>query len=134
MPLVTGRISSEDALKMGEPEEGVSPTIDAGLRLPLAFTPFGGVSLDGVEDGENVFPLEPRLPTLDGRDGGLTMGVRVVDELLECRFDCWQSVRGRSRPTMSNRPCTLDMAAALVVSNSSPSSLSFRERAAGVGA
>lgn len=95
MPLVTGDISSEDALEREEPDEGVSPTTDAGLRLPLVFIPFNGASFEGVVDGENVFPLELRLPTLDGRDGGLTMGVRVDDEPLECRFDCWQSVRRR---------------------------------------
>lgn len=134
MPLVVGDISSDDMLEGGEPDAGPSPTIDAGLCLPLAFTPFSGVSFEGVMDGENVFPLEPRLPTLDGRDGGLTTGVRGADKFLECRFGCWQSVRRRLRPTMNDRPCTLDMAAAVVVSDSSPPSSSFRERAVGVGA
>lgn len=126
MPLITRGVSPQDAL-----EGGVSPTIDAGLFLPLDFTPFNGVSFGGVGGGENVFPfpLETRLPTLDGRDGGLTMGGRVTDKFLECRFGCWQSVRRRLRPTMNDRPCTLDMAAAVVVSNSSSPSLSFRERA-----
>jgi hypothetical protein len=107
-------------------------TTDAGLRLPLVFAPFNCVSFEGVVDGEDVFPLEPRLPTLDGRDGGLTMGVNVADKVLECRFGCWQSVRRRLRSTMNDRPCTLDMAPAVVVSDSSPPSLSFRERAVGV--
>ena len=84
MPLVTGEISEPENVLEG----GVSPTIDAGLSLPLAFTPFNGVSFEGVVDGENVFPLELKLPTLDGRDGGLIMGVRVADKFLECRFDC----------------------------------------------
>lgn len=77
----------------GGSNEGVSPTIDFGLRFPLTLTPFNGVSLEGVEDGENVVPLEPRLPTLDGRDGGLTIGANVADKFLEWRFDCWQSVQ-----------------------------------------
>ena len=85
MPLVTGGGSSEDAVEGGESDEG-NPTIDAGLGLPLAFTPLGGVSFEGVVGGGNVFPLVPRLPTLDGRDGGLTMGAGVVDKVLECRF------------------------------------------------
>ena len=44
-------------------------------------------SFEGVVDGEKVFSLEPRLPTLDGRDGELTIGARVADKFLECRFD-----------------------------------------------
>lgn len=79
---------SEDAVG-GELDEGVSPVIEAGLRLPLTFTPFNGMSLEGVVDGENVLPLEPRLPTLDGRGGGLTIGARVADKFLECRFDLY---------------------------------------------
>lgn len=73
-------------MESGESNEGVSPTIDVGLRFPLTLTPFNGVSFEGVEDGENVVPLEPRLPTLDGRDGGLTIGTSVADEPLEWRF------------------------------------------------
>jgi len=30
---------------------------------------------ESVVDGENVFSSEPRLPTLDGRDGGLAVGL-----------------------------------------------------------
>lgn len=83
-------VSSEDRLEGGEPEEGTNPltTIDAGLRLPLALIPFNCISFGGAVGGEGVFPLEPMLPTLDGRDGGLTMGVNVADKVLECRFDC----------------------------------------------
>ena len=88
VPFVKGGVSSEDAVEGRESDEGVVPTIDAGLRLPLVFTPFKVASFEGVVDGENVFPLEPRLPTLDGRDGGLTIGARVADKFLECRFDC----------------------------------------------
>jgi len=134
MPLVAGGGSSEDAVEGGESDGGVNPTIDAGLCLPLVFTPFSSVSFEGVVGDENVFPLEPRLPTLDGRDGGLTMGARETDEFLECRFDFSQSVRRRLRPTLSDRPCTPDTAAVVVGSGSSPPSLSFRERAVGVGA
>ena len=134
IPLATGGISSEDAVEGGESDEGVSPTIDAGLRLPFAFTPFDTVSFEGVVDGENVFPFELRLLTLDGRDGGLTMGVKVADKPLECRFDCWKSVRRRSLSTLSDRPCKLGMAQVVVASDSSPPSLSFRERAVSVGA
>jgi len=134
MPLVAGGGSSEDAVEVGESDGGVNPTIDADLCLPLVFTPSSGVSFEGVVDGENVFPLEPRLLTLDGRDGGLTMGARVADKFLECRFDFSQSVRRCLWPTLSDRPCTPDMAPAVVRSGSSPPSLSFRERAAvGVG-
>lgn len=86
MPFVAGGVSSEDAVEGRKSEESVSPAIDAGLRLPLVLTPFNGESFEGVVDSENVVSLEPRLPTLDGRDGGLTMG--VADKFLECRFDC----------------------------------------------
>ena len=135
MPLVAGGGSSEDAVEGGESDGGVGPTIDADLRLPLVFTPFNGVSFEGVVDGENVFPLELRLLTLDGRDGGLTIGAGVAEKFLECRFDFSQSVRRRLWPTLSDRPCTLDMAPAVVGSGPSPPSLSFQERAAfGVGA
>ena len=85
MPLVTGGGSSEDAVEGGESDEG-NPTIDVGLGFLLVSTPFGGVSFEGVVDGGNVFPLVPRLPTLDGRDGGLTMGAGVTEKVLECRF------------------------------------------------
>ena len=89
MPFVVGGISSEDAVEGREFDEGVDPTIDAGLCFPLTFAPFNCVSFAVVEDNENLDPLEPRLPTLDGRDGGLTIGVSVADKFLECRFDCW---------------------------------------------
>jgi len=69
----------------GESDEG-NPTIDVGLGLPLASTPFGCVSFEGAVDGGDVFPFVPRLPTLDGGDGGLTMGAGVSDKVLECRF------------------------------------------------
>ena len=85
MPFVTGGGSSEDAIEGGESDEG-NPIVDVGLGLPLVFTPFSGVSFEDVVDGGNVFPLIPRLPTLDGRDGGLTMGAGVTDRVLECRF------------------------------------------------
>jgi len=85
MPLVTGGGSSEDEVEGGESDEG-NPTIDVGLGLPLVFTPFSGVFLEAVMDGGNVFPLVPRLPTLDEREGGLTMGAGVSDKVLECRF------------------------------------------------
>lgn len=68
--MVTGEISSE-----GEFEGKVTPTIDVGLCLPFGLTPFNGGSFEDVVDGDGVFPFELRLPTLDGRDGGLTMGV-----------------------------------------------------------
>ena len=130
MPLVVGGGSSEDAVEGGELDGGVNPTIDADLRFPLVFTPFNGVSFEGVVDGENVFPLEPRLLTLDGRDGGLTMGATVADKFLECRFGFSQSVRRRLWPTLSDRPCTPGMAPVVVGSGSSPPSSSFLERAA----
>jgi hypothetical protein len=133
--LVAGGGSSEDAVEGGESGGGVNPTIDADRGLPLVFTPFGDVSLGGVVGGENLFPLEPRLLTLDGRDGGLAIGVRVADKFLECRFGFSQSVRRRLWPTGSDRPCTPDRAPAVVGSGSSPPSLSLRERAGvGVGA
>jgi hypothetical protein len=126
MPLVTGGGSSEDAVEGGESGGGVNPTIDVDRGFPLVFTPFNDVSFGDVVGGENVFPLEPRLPTLDGRDGGLTIGAGVADKFLECRFDFSQSVRRRLWPTLSDRPCTPDMAPAVVGSGSSPPSL-FRE-------
>lgn len=133
VPFVKGGESSEDAVEGGGSGEGVSaPTIDAGLCLPLVFTPFNGVSFEGVVDDESVFPLEPGLPTLDGRDGGLTMGAVVTEKFLECRFDFWQSVRRRLWPTLSDRPCTPDMVVVVIGSDSSPPSL-FGERAVGVG-
>ena len=95
MPLVAGGRSSDDTVEGRESDEGVNPAIDAGLCLPLVFTPFNGVSFEGVVGGENMFPLEPRLPTLAGRDGGLTMGAKVTDKFLECRFGFSQSVRRR---------------------------------------
>ena len=121
MPLVAGEVSSEDVVEGGESEEGlgVNPAIDAGLRLPFVFSPFNRASFVGVVD-ERVFLLEPRLSTLDGRDGGLTMGTAVVDKFLERRLDFSQSVRRRLRPTMGNRPCTPDMAPAVVGSDPLP--------------
>jgi len=63
------------------------------------------------------------------------MGAMETDEFLECRFDFSQSVRRLLQPTLSDRPCTPDMAAVVVGSGSSPPSLeSFRERAIGVSA
>lgn len=73
----------------GESGGGVNPTIDGGLCLPLVFTPLSGASFGGVGGGEGVLPLERKLTTLDGRDGGLAMGGKVADEPLECRFGCW---------------------------------------------
>ena len=131
MPLVTGGESLGDRVGGGESGEGVSPTVDVSLCLPLVFTPFNSVSFEGVVDGGNVFPLEPRLPTLDGRDGGLTMGAWVTDKFLECRFGFSQSVQRRLQPTLSDRPCTPDMVPVAVGSGSSPPSLSFRKSAVG---
>ena len=85
MPLVTGGGSSEDAAEGGESDEG-NPIVDVSLGLPLVFTPFSGVSFEEAVGGGNVFPLVPRLPTLGGWDGGLTMGTGVTDKVLECRF------------------------------------------------
>ena len=136
MPLVTGGGSSEDVAEGGESDEGleVNPTINVGLCLPLMFTPFNnGVSFEDVVDGDDVCSLEPRLPTLDGRDGGLTMGAGVADKFLECRFDFSQSAQLHLGPTLSNRPCTPGMAPAVVGSYPSPPSL-FWESAVGVDA
>lgn len=115
-----GSKSSEDEVEGGESDEGVNPTIDAGLKLPLVFTPFNCMSFGGVVGGDNVFPLVPGLPTLGGRDGGLTIGARVADKFLECRFGFSQSARRRLRSTLSNRPCMPGMAPAVVGSDSSP--------------
>ena len=133
MPLVAGGGSSGDVTEGGESGGGVSLTTDADFCLPLVFVPFNSVSFEGGVGGEGVSPLEPRLPTLEGRDGGLTMGAAVADRFLECRFGFSQSVRRRLGPTLSDRPCTLDMGPAVAESCSSPPSLSFRERAVGVG-
>jgi len=131
MPLVAGGLSSED-IGGGEPDGGVNTAIDAGLRLPFVFSPFNGGSLEGVVG--RVFLLEPGLSTLDGQDGGLGMGTgAAADKFLECRLDFSQSVRRRLWPTLGDRPCTLDMAPAAVGSDSLPPSLSFWERAVGVG-
>ena len=91
MPLVTGDKSSEGVVEGGKLDEGIIPIIDVGRGFPLVFTPFSGVSFEGVVGGGSVFPLVPRLPTLDGRDGGLTMGAGVDDNVLECRFGFSQS-------------------------------------------
>ena len=83
----------------------MNPTIDAGLYLPLVFISFNGVSFEGVVDGRNVSPLEPRLPTLDGRDGGLTMGARVAGiEIPRVSLRLFAI-----SPTLNDRPCTPDM-------------------------
>ena len=127
MPLGMGNKISEGAVEGRGSDEGNS-TIDVGLDFPLTFTLFDGVSFGGVVGGDNVFPLIPELPTLGGRDGGLTMGARVADKFLECRFGFSQSARHRTRSTLSNRPCTPDTAPAAVVSGSSPPPSLFRER------
>jgi len=133
MPLATGNGSSEDVAEGGELDEGVNPTVDFGLFLLLVFTPFNdGGSFEGVVDGD-VLPLETRLPTLEGRDGGLMMGAGVADKFLECRFDFSQSAQLRLGLTLSDRPCTPGMAPAVVGSCPSPPS-SFWESAVGVAA
>jgi hypothetical protein len=131
MPLVTGGGSSEVAVEGGESDGKAIPTVDVGLGLP--FAPFNDAPFEGVVGGERVFPLGPKSPTLDGREGGLTLGAEVSDEFLECRFDFSQSVRRRLRPTLSDRPCMADIPPAVAGLGSSPPS-SFRERAVGVSA
>ena len=120
LPLDTGAGPREDTVEGGE-SDGMNPTTDVGLGLPLVFTPFnGGASFGGVAGGDKVLPSVPRLPTLDGRDGGLTMGAGVADKFLECRFGFSQSVRRRPWPMLSDRPCTPDTATVAVGSRPSP--------------
>jgi len=95
------KMQEREGNESGE-ESQVNPSIDASLYLPFVFTSVNGMSFEGVVDGENMFPLELRPLTLDGRDGGLMMGARVAKKFPECRLDFSSSVRRRPWLTLSD--------------------------------